>query len=67
MVSMFIRGAKPNFTMVLIDGVKVNDDTNTRGGSFDFSTLSLRSHRPNRNHPWPRVGNLWVSRGRGCH
>lgn len=40
-VSLFIRGAKPNFVLVLIDGVKVNDPTNTRGGSFDFSTLSL--------------------------
>lgn len=40
-VSLFIRGAKPNFTLVLINGVKVNDPTNTRGGSFDVSTLSL--------------------------
>lgn len=40
-VSLFVRGAKPNFTLVLIDGVRVNDPTNTRGGSFDFSTLSL--------------------------
>jgi vitamin B12 transporter len=40
-VSVFTRGAKPNFTLVLIDGVEVNDDTNTRGGSFDFSTLAL--------------------------
>jgi outer membrane cobalamin receptor len=40
-VSIFTRGAKPNFTLVLIDGVKVNDPTNTRGGSFDFSTLAL--------------------------
>ena len=40
-VSLFTRGAKPNFTLVLIDGIKVNDPTNTRGGSFDFSTLSL--------------------------
>lgn len=39
--SVFTRGAKPNFTVVLIDGVKTNDQTNTRGGSFDFSTLSL--------------------------
>ncbi len=37
--SIFVRGAKPNFTVVMIDGVKVNDQTNTRGGSFDFSTL----------------------------
>ncbi|HEY0106901.1 MAG TPA: TonB-dependent receptor [Rhizomicrobium sp.] len=40
-VSVFTRGAKPNFTLVLIDGVKTNDPTNTRGGSFDFSSLDL--------------------------
>src|SRR5690348_7754692 len=32
-VSLFTRGAKPNFTLVLLDGVKANDPTNTRGGS----------------------------------
>ncbi len=40
-VSIFTRGAKPNFTMVLLDGVKANDPTNTRGGSYDFSTLDM--------------------------
>jgi outer membrane cobalamin receptor len=35
-VSLFTRGAKPNFTLVLLDGVKANDPTNTRGGSYDF-------------------------------
>jgi len=39
--SVFIRGGEPNFTMVLIDGVRVNDPNNTRGGSFDFSTLNV--------------------------
>jgi vitamin B12 transporter len=39
--SVFTRGAKPNFTLVLLDGVRLNDPTNTRGGSFDFATLSL--------------------------
>ena len=38
--SVYLRGGDPNFTVVLIDGVKVNDPTNSRGGSFDFSTLS---------------------------
>lgn len=40
-VSLFTRGAKPNFTLVLLNGVKANDPTNTRGGSYDFSTLDL--------------------------
>ena len=38
--SVYLRGSDPNFTVVLIDGIKVNDPTNSRGGSFDFSTLS---------------------------
>jgi outer membrane cobalamin receptor len=38
---VFLRGGEPNFTSVLIDGVQVNDPTNTRGGSFDFSTLNI--------------------------
>lgn len=39
--SVYLRGADPNHTVVLIDGVRVNDPTNTRGGSFDFSTLNV--------------------------
>ena len=34
-----MRGGDPNFTVVMIDGVKVDDPTNTRGGGFDFSGL----------------------------
>ena len=34
-----MRGGDPNFTVVMIDGVKVADPTNTRGGGFDFSGL----------------------------
>lgn len=37
--SVYLRGGDPNYALVLIDGVKVNDPTNSRGGSFDFSTL----------------------------
>src|ERR1051326_2807648 len=40
LTTIFIRGAKENLVMVMIDGVPVNDITNTLGGSFDFSTLS---------------------------
>lgn len=39
--SLFIRGGEPNFTAVLVDGVKMNDPNNTRGGSFDASTLDV--------------------------
>lgn len=39
--SLYMRGGDPNYTLVLIDGVKVNDPTNSRGGSYDFSLLPL--------------------------
>ncbi|MCB1686652.1 MAG: TonB-dependent receptor, partial [Pseudomonadales bacterium] len=39
--SVYLRGAEANFTVVLIDGMRVNDPNNTRGGSFDFSTINL--------------------------
>lgn len=39
--SVQLRGGDPNFTLVLVDGIKVNDPTNARGGSFDFSALPL--------------------------
>jgi vitamin B12 transporter len=39
--SLYLRGADPNYTLVLVDGVRVNDPTNARGGSFDFSSLDI--------------------------
>ena len=34
-----VRGGEANFTLVLVDGVEVNDPTNSRGGSFDLANL----------------------------
>ena len=34
-----LRGGDPNFVTILVDGVKVNDPTNSRGGAFDLGTL----------------------------
>jgi outer membrane cobalamin receptor len=34
-----VRGGEPNFTLVLLDGVRVNDPTNSKGGAFDFSLI----------------------------
>jgi vitamin B12 transporter len=39
--SAYVRGADPNFTLVMIDGIKVNDPTNTRGGSFALGSLAV--------------------------
>jgi vitamin B12 transporter len=40
LTAVSIRGAEANFTLVLLDGVPVNDPTNFRGGSYDFGNLS---------------------------
>lgn len=40
MTAVSIRGGESNFTLVLVDGVAVNDPTNSRGGSFDFANLN---------------------------
>jgi vitamin B12 transporter len=34
-----LRGGEPNFTVVMVDGVKVNDIINSRGGGYDFVGL----------------------------
>ena len=34
-----IRGGEPNFTLVLLDGIRVNNATNSQGGAFDFTLL----------------------------
>lgn len=39
-VSVFIRGANSEHTLVLMDGVEMNDPSST-GRSFDFSSLSV--------------------------
>lgn len=38
-----IRGGETNFTLIMIDGITVNDPTNSRGGGFDFNQLSPSS------------------------
>lgn len=38
--SIFLRGANSNYTLVMIDGVEVNDPASP-GGAFDLSTISL--------------------------
>lgn len=38
---IFLRGAESNFTAVYVDGVRLNNSSNTRGGSFDSSMIDL--------------------------
>ena len=40
---VYLRGGEPNYTAVLINGIKVNDSGNSRGGAFDFSLLDVNS------------------------
>ena len=40
LTAVSVRGGESNFTLVLLDGVPVNDPTNSRGGSFDFANLN---------------------------
>jgi len=38
---IFLRGGDQNLTMVLLDGVRVNDPNDSRGSAFDFSTINM--------------------------
>jgi len=40
LTAVSIRGGEANFTLVMLDGVPINDPTNTRGGGFDFADLN---------------------------
>lgn len=41
--SLYVRGGEANFTVIMIDGIQVNNPTNTRGGSFDLSLVDIES------------------------
>jgi vitamin B12 transporter len=41
--SISLRGAEANHTLVLLDGVQLNDPTNTRGGAFDLNGINIES------------------------
>ena len=41
--SIFLRGADPNFTVVLFDGVPLNDSTNSRGGAVNVAEIDAAS------------------------
>lgn len=39
--SIALRGSEANHTLVLLDGVQLNDPTNTRGGAFDLNGINI--------------------------
>ncbi len=38
--SVYLRGGDPNFTLIMIDGIPINDPSNQRGGSVNLATLT---------------------------
>jgi len=40
LTAVSVRGGEANFTQILLDGVPLNDPTNSRGGSYDIGSLS---------------------------
>lgn len=39
--SIYLRGADPNFTVVMLEGIPLNDATDSRGGAVDASALGI--------------------------
>lgn len=39
--SIYLRGADPNFTLIMLDGIPLNDSTDQRGGSVDLSIIPI--------------------------
>lgn len=39
--SIYLRGGDPNFTVVMLDGIALNDATDSRGGAVDASALGI--------------------------
>jgi outer membrane cobalamin receptor len=37
--TLYLRGAEENYTLVFLDGIPLNDPTNSRGGAVDLSIL----------------------------
>ena len=54
-----IRGASSSQTLVLIDGVSVND-ASSPGGGFDFARLDTDKHRTDRDTDAAPQSTLWV-------
>ena len=39
--SLYLRGADPNFTLIQVDGLSVNDPTDSRGGAVDIGAFGM--------------------------
>ncbi|GAB3273553.1 TonB-dependent vitamin B12 receptor BtuB [Parahaliea aestuarii] len=43
LTAVSLRGGEANFTQILLDGIPLNDPTNSRGGSYDISNINVAS------------------------
>jgi vitamin B12 transporter len=43
LTAITLRGAESNHTLVMVDGVQMNDPTNSRGGAFDVGNININS------------------------
>ena len=39
--SLYLRGADPNFTLIMLNGIPLNDSTDQRGGSVDLAIIPI--------------------------
>jgi len=39
--NVYIRGSDPNHVLVVVNGIRMNDPTTSRGGGYDFSSLEV--------------------------
>ena len=64
--NIYIRGADPDHTQVLIDGVRVNDPAQA-SGEFDFLAVHARQYRTHRGSARSAIRSLWQRRDRRRH
>ncbi|WP_163931896.1 TonB-dependent siderophore receptor [Paraferrimonas sp. SM1919] len=41
--NLYLQGAEPNYTSIMLDGVQLNDPTNTQGGAVDLNSINLNN------------------------
>ncbi len=65
--SVFTRGANSNQTLVLVNGMPINDPSSPGGGANLAGNLLARQRRPHRSGARPAIGGLGQPGDRRCH
>lgn len=63
--SLSLRGGEANFTVIMIDGIQVNDPTNSRGGLFNLGLIDRHLLNAWNSCMAGRVGSMALTRSRG--